>query len=83
MYNHERRRSRKPYSYGRRRLYRSRNGNIFGICQGIADWMAVPVGTVRLIVILTAIFTAVLPALLIYLVMAMIIPPEPAGYYRD
>lgn len=59
------------------KLYRSKNGEWFGICQGIANWRDLPVGIVRLIVILVAVFTAIVPCLLIYLLLGFIIPIDP------
>ena len=59
------------------KLYRSKHGQWFGICQGIADWRDLPVGIVRLIVILIACFTAIFPCLLLYLVLGFIIPINP------
>lgn len=64
-------------SYSRRKLYRSRDGVLFGVCQGFADWRELPVGPVRLIVILIAMFTAVVPVLLIYFALAVFLPLEP------
>lgn len=64
--------------YGNR-LYRSRKGEIFGVCQGIADWRGLPVGPIRLGVVLLAIFTSVAPMLVIYLLLALILPVEPEG----
>ena len=72
-----------------RRLYRSRDGEILGVCKGIAEWRDYPVDTIRLIVILIAIFTAIAPCLIIYFILGLILPVNPyedAGYergYRD
>ena len=63
-----------------RRLYRSKNGEILGVCKGIAQWRDVPVDTVRLIFILIAIFTAVVPCLIAYFVIGLILPVNP---YED
>ena len=64
--------------YGKK-LYRSRRGEIFGVCQGIADWKDLPVGPIRLAVILLAVFTAFAPVLVIYILAALIMPVEPKG----
>ena len=72
-----------------RRLYRSKDGEILGVCKGIAEWRDYPVDTIRLIVILIAIFTAIAPCLIIYFILGLILPVNPyedAGYergYRD
>lgn len=63
-----------------RRLYRSKNGEILGVCKGIAQWRDFPVDTVRLIFILIAIFTAVVPCLIAYFVIGLILPVNP---YED
>ena len=63
-----------------RRLYRSRNGQILGVCSGIAEWRDYPVDTIRLIVVLIAIFTAIAPCLIIYFILGLILPVNP---YED
>ncbi|MBI9106335.1 MAG: PspC domain-containing protein [Spirochaetales bacterium] len=71
-------------TYTSRRLYRSRNGMLLGICQGIADWRDLPVFVVRLIFVIICLATAVAPCVIIYLLMGLIIPIEPrSGYKRD
>ena len=60
-----------------RRLYRSRNGEILGVCKGIAEWRDYPVDTIRLIVILIAIFTAIAPVLIAYFIIGLILPVNP------
>ncbi len=72
--------------YGKR-LYRSRRGEVFGVCQGVADWRDLPVGPIRLAVILLAVFTGFAPVIVIYLLAALVIPAEPRGsekrFYED
>lgn len=63
-----------------RRLYRSRNGEILGVCKGIAEWRDYPVDTIRLIVVLIAIFTAIAPCLVIYFILGLVLPVNP---YED
>lgn len=60
-----------------RRLYRSRYGEIFGVCKGLADWRDLPVGTVRAICILITIFSGFFPFATIYLIAALILPLNP------
>ena len=59
------------------RLYRSRKADILGVCHGIAEWRDLPVGGVQLAAILIAVCTAVVPALLVYLVIGIILPVNP------
>lgn len=68
------------------RLYRSRNGKVFGVCQGIADWKDLPVDTLRLIVGVSILITGIFPGILIYALVALLLPIEPHGQrerYRD
>ncbi len=60
-----------------RKLYRSRYGQVFGVCQGIADWRDLPVNPIRLILIVATIFTGFFPMVIIYLLAAIFIPVNP------
>ena len=51
-----------------------------GVCKGIAEWRDYPVDTIRLIVILIAIFTAIAPCLIVYFILGLILPVNP---YED
>lgn len=61
----------------RTRLYRSRNGMIFGVCRGIAEERGFSVFWTRVLAVGIATFTGCWPAIAIYLVMAIVIKPEP------
>jgi len=67
-------------TYTGNKLYRSRRGKIFGVCQGIADWRDLPVEFVRLFMILAFLFTGFFPVAILYFLAALIIPMEPEGY---
>ena len=71
------------YTSGRNRLYRSRNGEILGVCRGIAEWREFPVGSVRLGFILLAVLTAFMPVFLFYIVLGLVLPLEPAGQEEE
>ena len=60
-----------------RSLYRSRDGWIFGVCKGIADYADLPVLGVRAMVVLMIVLTAFLPVALAYLVAAIFMKPAP------
>jgi len=61
--------------YQPRRLYRIREGMHWaGICTGIAAYVGVEVHLVRLAVILITVFTGFFPGLIIYAVLAFILP---------
>lgn len=66
----------------RNKLYRSRHGIIAGVCEGIADWLEVPVGIVRLITIFLFVFSVGIPVGTIYILMALFVPKAPyRGFY--
>lgn len=58
--------------------YRSRDGAIFGVCRGLAEYFDFPVGATRLIAIGLAVFTAFWPVVIAYFIAALIMKPEPA-----
>ena len=62
-----------------KRLYRSRRGKIFGVCQGIAEWRDLPVDILRAIVAVSIIVTGIFPGIVIYALIALFLPLEP-GY---
>ncbi len=64
-----------------RRLYRSRNGKIFGVCQGIADWRDLNVEYVRLFFIIGA-FIAFGATIVLYFILGLALPMEPANGRR-
>ena len=63
------------YYTGRRKLQRSRNGEILGVCKGIAEWRDFPVDAVRLVFILLVLFGGM--SIWIYFILALILPVEP------
>jgi phage shock protein PspC (stress-responsive transcriptional regulator) len=63
-----------------KRLYLSdTDKKIAGICGGIAEYLEVDSTIVRLIVVLLALLSAVVPACLAYLVAWLIVPRKPAS----
>jgi phage shock protein PspC (stress-responsive transcriptional regulator) len=58
-----------------RKLYRSRENRVFaGLCGGIGEMMGVDPTIIRLLLVFVSILTAVMPALLTYIVAWMIVP---------
>ena len=64
--------------YSRRGIYRSRHGAIFGVCRGVAEHFDFSVFWVRTIAVILLIFSGVGPALVVYLLAALVMKPEPA-----
>ncbi len=70
------------------KLYRSKDGIIFGVCQGIADWKGINAGYIRLTLIILTVFTGFFPFGLLYLAAAFFLPvrtrvKERYSYYRS
>ena len=68
------RNSQSSVNYG---LYRSRSGMILGVAKGLAISANLPVWLVRLIFILFALLTHLIPTLLVYVLLAILLRPEP------
>ena len=69
----------------KKKLYRSTTDKKFtGVCGGVAEYFGIDSSIVRIVVALVAIFTAVVPCLVIYAIIAFILP-ENNGYtpYQD
>lgn len=62
------------YYSGRMKLRRSRNGVLFGVCKGIAEWRDLPVNLVRIAFVVLNI-VGLLP-FWIYLILAVVLPVE-------
>ncbi len=61
----------------RRSLYRSRDGMIFGVCKGLAHFTEISVHWVRLIMIVIFVLSGFFPIVLLYIVAAILMKPEP------
>mgnify|MGYP000600818012 CR=1 FL=1 len=64
-----------------KKLFRSKtNKQLCGVCGGLAEYLNIDATVIRMIVVIVSIFTAIVGALLIYLIAAIIIPEEPDYY---
>jgi len=67
------------YDYEPRRLYRSTTDRVWaGVCGGLAQHFGWDPSITRLAYALLTIFTGIFPMLVLYVVMAIVIPNEPA-----
>ncbi len=66
-----------------RYLYRSRQGWIFGVCQGLADYTKISVTVIRIIFIVFFILSGFFPIVLIYLLAAILISPKPMVNFQS
>ena len=60
-----------------RGLYRSRNGVIFGVCRGVADFFDFSVFWARAIAVVLLFVTGLWPIVGIYILAALLMKPEP------
>lgn len=67
----------RDYDY-QKKLQRVPHGLIFGVAEGIARYLTLPVWFVRSIWIAAAIFTGFFPVATLYLLLAIILPSGPA-----
>ena len=60
-----------------RRLRKSRNRMIAGVCGGIAQWLDWDPTLVRVLYVLVSIFSAAFPGILVYIILWIVMPnPE-------
>ena len=62
----------------RRGIYRSRTGAIFGVCRGLAEHFDFSAFWVRFVAVAMLIFSGLWPAMILYILAALIMKPEPA-----
>ncbi|MFO7975245.1 MAG: PspC domain-containing protein [Candidatus Hydrogenedentota bacterium] len=62
-------------------LYRSRDGILFGVCRGLADYFDLSVFWLRAIVVGAFILTGFFPVVFLYILAALLMKREPAYYY--
>lgn len=62
-----------------RRLTRSDNRMIAGVCAGIAEYLGWSTGVVRLLYVIVSILSAAFPGILVYLVLWLVMPSRDAA----
>ncbi len=58
-------------------LYRSRKGMMCGVCRGLAEYYSFDVFWTRVLTVVAASFVGIWPAVIMYLIAAMVMKPEP------
>lgn len=62
---------------GSKRLRKSKNRMIAGVCGGIAEWLGWDPTLVRVLYVLVSIFSAAFPGILVYIILWIVMPgPE-------
>ncbi len=64
-------------------LYRSRDGVIFGVCAGIANYLDFSVGWTRVLAVVAFFFSGMWPVAALYVLAALLIKPEPVVPFKD
>lgn len=64
---------------GSRRLRKSTNRMIAGVCGGIAEWLGWDPTLVRVLYVLVSIFSAAFPGILVYIVLWLVMPKPDAA----
>ena len=64
-------------------LYRSRQGIIFGVCQGVADYLDVSIFWTRVIAVLLLFFTGIWLILGLYILAALLMKPAPVVPFQS
>lgn len=59
-----------------RKLRRSKNKQIAGVCAGIAEYFKLDVTLVRVLYVLISVISAAFPGIFVYLILWMIMPME-------
>src|SRR6266852_215019 len=57
-----------------RKLRRSRNRVIAGVCGGAAEWLGWPAGRVRVVYVIVSILSAAFPGILVYIALWFLMP---------
>lgn len=65
-----------------KRLYRSPVRKVCGVCGGFADYFKVDPTVIRIAVVLATIYTAVIPAIILYFILSLVFPEAPENYYE-
>lgn len=63
-----------------KQMYLSSDKKFLGVCGGIADYLNVDPTLIRIGVVCLSLITAVIPALIVYIVISFVFPQQPEGY---
>lgn len=63
-----------------KQIYLSSDKKFLGVCGGVADYFGIDPTLIRIAVASIALYTAVIPALIVYVVMSFVLPGQPEGH---
>ena len=58
----------------KKKLVRSKNTMIAGVCAGIAEYFGMDVTLTRILYVLVSVFSAAFPGIIVYLILMLIMP---------
>lgn len=58
-------------------LYRARNGMVFGVCQGVSNYLGTNVTVLRILLVVLVLFSGLFPCVVIYFIAALLMKQEP------
>jgi len=64
-----------------KRLTRSHNQVIAGVCAGIAEYLGWDIGLVRILYLVISIFSAAFPGIIVYIILWIVMPEKKHFYY--
>lgn len=68
----------------RKKLYRSREHTFFaGICGGIGEYLNTDPTVIRVLYLLIAVITGILPGVLVYIILIFVIPLHPKSWREE
>lgn len=71
------------YNKDMKKLYRSNvNQTIYGVAGGLAEYFKIDVTVVRLLWIILILATGIFPGVILYFLMALVIPKKPADIVK-
>lgn len=65
-----------------KKLVRSTDKKICGVCAGVAEFFGIDVTVMRVIYALLTVFSAAFPGVVLYIILAIIMPDKGNGYQK-
>ena len=59
-----------------KKITRSNNRVIAGVCAGLAEWLGWDIALVRVLYLVLSILSAAFPGILVYIILWIVMPPE-------
>lgn len=60
-----------------KKLYRSNDRKLAGVCGGLGEYLGIDPTLVRVLYVIISLFSTGFPGLIVYLILALVIPNQP------